>query len=334
MTSLTAMVLASAGCGGGGSSPAPAPARSAGGTTFQGITLTGTLIWHSYTTYGFTGVQSWMANFDTGQVSEITPARILGAMNYHFSPDGTKVVVMGSDGHKGALAWDLFVASVTSSGLANITKITDASADLSRNEDPKFSSDGTKILFKRNNTSIASIDVGSFTVNGVDQMPPLTVLLTQPSGTSMPYYLGGSDTSFVFANDTANSIQLDAGGVVSTLYMMGTHDYYPIAIDATRFYFVSGGSNDWIYRGDTGAGAAVTAAFITSANKPQEFADPFPIAGDWLAYTSTVTGGAGSYDIWIGNFTTGQAFNLNAWIPGANRANSDLGPTFHGTISP
>lgn len=344
-TAYTFTVDAADSVGASPQSAALAVTTSAAGTIFNGITITGKLIWHSYAAYGFSGVQSWMANFDTGQVSEITPARITGAMNYHFNPDGTQVVVMGSDANQTSLAWDLFVATVTASGLTNVTKITNAAAGASnfRFEDPKFSSDGTKIIFKKDNTSIASIDTASFTVNGVNQTPPVTVLWTDSAGTSMPYYLGGSDTNFVFANDTANTIQYDAAGAVTTLYnnafpgvTAGQHNYYPIAIDATTFYFASGMTHDWIFRGDTGAGPTVLAAFIDGTNNNYEFADPFPMSPSWLAYTSTLPGGgsAGSYDIWIGNFATGVKFNLNSWIRGSNRPNSDLGPTFHGTISP
>ncbi len=311
---------------------------TAGGTLAHGITLTGKLIWHSYTSYGFTGVQSWMANFDTGDVYEITSSRLLGAMNYHFSPDGATVVVMADDNTittaNGSTAWDLWVASVTATGLTNITKITRAAVDGSRNEDPKFSADGSRIIFKRNLNSIASIDVASIAVNGVDQAPPQTVLLSVQTEVSMPYYLVGSDSNFLYADNATHAIREYSGGVVSTLYTLGTHNYYPVAIDATRFYFAAGQSNDWIYRGDTTAATATRAAFITGANNTYEFADPCPITSDWLAYASTVPGGSGTYDIWIGNFANGQAYNLNDWIRGANHANSDLGPTFSGMISP
>ena len=139
------------------------------GTILQGITITGRLIWHSYDTYGFSGVRSWMANFDTGTVTDITPSRLAGAMNYHFSPDGQVVVVMADDNDEttqtGRPAWDLFVASVTPSGLTNLTKLTHGQADGSRNEDPKFSADGSRIIFKHNLTQIASIDVSTVAVN-------------------------------------------------------------------------------------------------------------------------------------------------------------------------
>jgi hypothetical protein len=324
-----------------GSSSQSAPLNvttSAGGTLANGVTLTGKLIWHSYTTYGFAGVQSWMANFDSGEIREITAPRLLGAMNYHFSPDGTTVVVMADDNGitaaNGTTAWDLWVASVTDTGLMNITKITNAAIDGSRNEDPKFSSDGSRIIFKRNLTNIATIDVAAIAVNGVDQTPPQTILLSSPTEVSMPYFLVGSSASFLYADDASQSIRFSANGQITTLYSLGTHSYYPIAVDATQFYFVAGQGNDLLYHGATDGGPAATAAFINNSNNTSEFADPFPFGSNWLAYTSTVAGGAGAYDLWIGNFATGQAFRLDSWIRGANHGNSDLGPTFHGTLSP
>lgn len=311
---------------------------STGGTIAHGVTVTGKLIWHSYPQYGFAGVHSWMANFDTGEVLEITPARLTGAMNYHFSPDGTVVVVMANDQTasqaSGIQAWDLWVASVTATGLSNLTRITHGQADGSRNEDPKFSSDGTKIIFKRNLTSIVSIDVASIAVNGVDQTPAQTVLLAAPSEVGMPYFLVGSNADFLYADATTSSIKLSAGGVQSTLYAPSTHAYYPIAIDATHFYFAAGPSNDFVYRGDTSATPATRAAFIDAGNASYEFADPAPMGADWLAFVSTLPGGAGQYDVWFGEFTGGRSFRLDDWIGGASHADADLGPTFHGSVSP
>ena len=307
------------------------------GTILQGITITGRLIWHSYDTYGFSGVRSWMANFDTGTVTDITPSRLAGAMNYHFSPDGQVVVVMADDNDEttqtGRQAWDLFVASVTPSGLTNLTKLTHGQADGSRNEDPKFSADGSRIIFKHNLTQIASIDVSTVAVNGVDQTPAQTVLLQSTTEVGMPYFLQGSNRDFLYADSVTNAIWLDTAGQPRSLYAVGNHAYYPIALDTTRFYFAAGQANDWIYRGDTAGSSAVPAAFITAAVQSAEFADPFPVTSDWLVYTSTAPGGSGTYDLWIGNFTTGIAYNLNGWIRGANHSNSDLGPTFHGTLS-
>jgi len=309
--------------------------RGAAQTTYGGLTLPGKLIWHSYTTYGFSGVQSWMANFDTGTAYQITPGNVSGAMNYHFNQNGTEVVFMGSDNGYSNQAWDIWAASVTPTGLANITKITAGSTDGSRNEDPKYSSDGTTIIFKKNLDYIYSISRSSFTVNGTAQTPPEKQLLASSYETSMPYYLAGSDTNFVFTdNATSNStIQYDNGGRVTTLYApSGLHAYYPMALNSTQFYFAQSDSagHDQIYLGNTSGSTAAGAAFNVSS---YEVADPYPMNPNWVAYASTRPGGTGSYDIWIGNFSTGVTYNLNDWLPGANQTNSDLGPTFYGTVS-
>jgi hypothetical protein len=82
--------------------------------------------------------------------------------------------------------------------------------------------------------------------------------------------------------------------------------------------------------GDISGTAPVAAAFDVPS---YEFADPYPMNATWVAYTSTQNGGSGSYDIWIGNFATGETYNLNNWIADSNHPNSDLGPTFYGTVS-
>jgi hypothetical protein len=312
---------------------------SGSGTTYKGITLTGKLIWHSYTTYGFTGVQSWMANLDTGNVYQITPSNVSGAMNFDFNPAGTEVVFMGNDNNNSGStqAWDIWIANVTSTGLSDVTKITEGAIDGSRNEDPKFSSDGTKIIFKRNLDYICSIDTSSITVNGVDQTPALTQLLSAGYESSMPYYLAGSDTNFVFTDDsntTYSTIQYDNGGTITTLYApSGEHAYYPIALNSTQFYFSQSDSfgHDQVVLGDTSGDAAVSAAFDLTG---YEFADPFPFNASWLSYSSSQPGSvSGSYDIWIGNFSTGVTYDLNNWIARSNQTNSNLGSTFYGTVS-
>jgi len=309
--------------------------RGVGQTTYNGITLTGKLIWHSYTDYGFIGVQSWMANFGTGVVYQITPSNVSGAMNYHFNQNSTEVVFMGTDNAYSNQVWDIWVASVTSTGLANITKITSGSTDGSRNEDPKFSSDGTKIIFKKNLNYIYSINRSSFSVNGAAQTPPETRLLASSHEVSMPYYLVGSDINFVFTdNATSNStIQYDNGERMTTPYApSGLHAYYPIALNSTQFYFSQSDSanHDQIYRGDISGSVAVGAVFNVSSC---EIADPFAMDPNWVAYSSTRPGGAGSYDIWIGNFSTRVTYNLNNWLHAANQTNSDLGATFYGTVA-
>jgi hypothetical protein len=335
---LLTLVVALLSCGGGGASMGSVVP---GGSPIAGVTIQGRLIWHSYDQYGFVGVRSWMADFTAGQVLEITPVRVSGAMNYHFSPDGSLVVFMGNDAtasaaHAGSTAWDIWIAQVGASGLQNVTRLTNGQADGSRNEDPRFSPDGTHIVFKRNLTSLVSVALSGVQANGTDQLPAQTLLLSGSTETSMPSVMpaGGG---VLFANGSSlDSIRLLSGGTVSTLYALGTHDYYPVALDATRFYFVSGqtGGNDWILRGDLSASLPVPAAFITPGLAGYEFADPEPMGGNWLAYASTAPGGNGAYDIWIGNASTGQTANVSAWIGGANHANSDLGPSFFGTISP
>ena len=310
---------------------------STAGTPYNGVTLTGQLIWHSYTTYGFSGVQSWMANFNTGGVYEITPSRVAGAMNYSFNQDGTEVVFMGDDANitnsNGTTEWDIWVATVTSTGLTNVTKITPT--DNNRNEDPKFSSDGTKIIFKRDLDNIVTINRSDFVVGGPDQTPPQAVMLANSYESSMPYYLNGSNTNFVFTDNASenSTIQYDNQGIVTTLYApAGLHAYYPIALNSTQFYYAQSDSaaHDQVYLGDISGDTAVSAAFNLFS---YEFADPAPINANWLAYTSTQPGSVGVYNIWLGEFGTGQTYDLDKWIPGANQTNSNLGPVFHGTIT-
>lgn len=331
-------VQASDAAGSSAASAALAVATSQGGTIHAGITLTGRLIWHSYVNYGFTGVRSWMADFDAGTVSEITQPRLVGAMNYHFNAAGTEVVFMADDGDytaaHGTSQWNVWIAGVSATGLDHPTRITPI--DGGRYEDPKFSSDGTRIVFKRNLTEIAAIDRSAIVLDGTDQAPAQSLLLANGQEASMPYFLAGSTSDFLYADGSSlDAIRWVHGGVAGTLYQpTGQHAYYPVALDATRFYYVvgtSGTAPDQILLGDTSASLPAGAAFTDAA---YEFADPAVLGGSWLAFASTAPGGDGDYDLWIGDFSGGLRYPLDAWIRSANHAERDLGPTFHGTISP
>jgi len=143
----------------------------------------------------------------------------------------------------------------------------------------------------------------------------------------------GSDINFLFAwNGTPLSINSDFSGVETTLYQDSKACYYPIALNSTNFYFSLSDSagHDQVMKGCVSGAPAVSAAFnIASA----ECADAYPMDSFWVCYASSRAGGTGSYDIWIGNFSTGATYNLNSFIPGANSSVSDLGPCFFGTIT-
>lgn len=303
--------------------------------TANGYTLTGKLIYHSYTDYAFDGVKSWMLNFDTNSLRNITVTRLRGAMNYHFNHNGTEVVFMSDDGNVSGDEWDIWVASVTSTGLSNATKIT--STNGTRDEDPKFSSDGTKIIFKQNLYYIKTINRSAFSVNGTNQTPTQTTVLSGGSTeVGMPYFITGSTTNFLYSAGDGNnsSIWKRVSGVSTQLYnAAGYQEYYPWCVDSNTFYFskgISGSSPDQIYIGNMSGTGPTGSAFNTSG---YEVADPCMINYNWVSYSSNRSGGSGDYDIWLGNVYTGETYNLNSWKSGANHSNRDLGSTFYGTIN-
>ncbi|MBN8461031.1 MAG: hypothetical protein J0M04_24640 [Verrucomicrobia bacterium] len=303
--------------------------------TPMGVTLHGRLVWHSYDRYAFEGVRSWMADFDAKKVTEITLPRLKGAMNYHFNSDGTEVVFMSDDRDLPGDQWDIWLARITPDGLAKATRITPA--DGSRNEDPKFSSDGSRIIFKKNRHHIAAIDRTAITIDGGNQEPAQVILASDKLEIGMPFFLAGSRTDFLYAAVTPDRRSIigrhDAGGSHTLYDIPGAHAYYPVAVTPGEFYFssgISGTTPDQLYKGNIEGRPPVSASFNIRA---AETADACPAGPEWLFYSSTRDKGTGGYDVWLGNFSTGATCNLSTLVPGANQPNSDLGATFHGCLT-
>ena len=109
--------------------------------------LTGRLVFHSYSCYGCNDSKLFIYNFSTNILTRVDANwGMNNCMNAHFSPDGKKIVFMGTG--TGTSNWDIFLWTINStSPPTNLTAVLGSS---SRDEDPKFSNSGNKIVFKHN----------------------------------------------------------------------------------------------------------------------------------------------------------------------------------------
>ncbi|MGU7785407.1 TolB family protein, partial [Burkholderia sp. PU8-34] len=107
--------------------------------------LTGKLVYHSYVNYGDGTSQLFLYDFSAHTLTQLSKSAwgITDPMNAVFSPDGKWIAFMGITNN----AWNVFMYQLgTNNPPINMTNSTGAT----RNEDPKFSSDGKTLVFKQN----------------------------------------------------------------------------------------------------------------------------------------------------------------------------------------
>jgi Tol biopolymer transport system component len=117
---------------------------TASNSTFPS-SITGKLVYHSYVNYGDGSSQLWVYNFRYQTLTQISNASwgVTDPMNAVWSPDGNWLLFMSIKNN----AWNIFAWPTNNSHIPyNLTNSTGAT----RNEDPKFSADGSRIVFKQN----------------------------------------------------------------------------------------------------------------------------------------------------------------------------------------
>jgi len=284
--------------------------------------LKGQLIYHNYSDYGARDSKMYLYDFEANTLQRISDGwNIRHAMNAHFSPDGTQIVFMGL--RHNADIWDVYLHDIGSAQQpVNLTP-TDT-----RDEDPKFSPDGKRIVFKRrladDTWRIAEMDLAS---------RQITLLPFDDDEYSMPYY--NADGTKIVASKGASHAQSSivlidlAEQTVKPLYdAPGVQDYYPINADATSFYYSSGYSTQWngdqVWRGYWSGAPAERLPFNDTEG---DYSDATPAGSDWVILCSTRPGGAGSYDLYIANTQSGEIFPMSDYHNGINTPLAELGPT-------
>lgn len=284
-------------------------------------TLKGKLVYHNYTSYDAMDSQMYIYDFAEGKLTTISRGwtTVRHPMNGHFSPDGRYICLMGIG--TATDSWDVFLYDLEAGGQpVNLTP--DGGY---RDEDPKFSHDGTRICFKRND-HLAEIDVASRTLRILykDNQEPYSMPYYTPDDTRLLVGAGAGSNGYIGLWD----IQ---GKVMRKLYdRPGLCEYYPIGIDFESFYFTTsggaGGNYDQLYRGYyTGA----QAKYLAFNKADADYSDAYPVSEGWLFLVSTRRGGQGQYDLYIGNAESGAIYSLNKYYPSINTSKNELGPAYY-----
>lgn len=282
--------------------------------------LKGKMVYHHYTSYDAMDSRMYIYDFAENNLKCISDGwtNVRHPMNGHFSPDGDFITFMGiGDGG----TWDVFIYYFGEKQPINLT----ISGDY-RDEDPKVSFDGTRIVFKRNDR-IAEIQLSD----------RLLKVLSSFSGSghhSMPYYTpDGRHAVCGCGADGEDYIGLwnFAKGTMSVLYdRKGVVEYYPITIDDKSFYYSAHVSennrHDQLYKGFFDGSEPQKLKFnATNA----DYSDACPVSSSWLILCSTRSGSRGGYDLYIAHETSGAIYPLSDYNSAINTSLNELGADYH-----
>jgi len=298
-----------------------APPPSSGAPRIQGR-----LIYHTYSTYEARDAQMFWFDFETGEHKNISKDwNIRHAMNAHFSPDGNKIIFMGLRGDKDT--WDIYLYDLTrQEHPVNLTP------DDMRNEDPRFSPDGRRMIFKRN-LRLAEMHLETGEIVSVlpedgheYSMPDYNMDGTRVVASRIPDGQGNGCCSEIVAVDLQRK-------TVTQLYdIPDVPDYFPVNADATSFYYSQGYSAHWrgdqVYRGFWDGRPSERLPFNAGQGEANEgdYSDASPAGGDWVVISSTRPGTRGSYDLYLANTISGEVISMSDYHPDINTVNAELGP--------
>lgn len=225
------------------------------------------------------------------------------AMNPRFSPDGTKIAFMAiprgvapprserTYGARGRFL-EIFVLDLPTGALARLTH--NAIPD----EDPSYSPDGLRIIFKR------AAQIWEMAADGA-RPRRLTFSAQEKSG---PRYSpdGSHVTYWEQAGPLADIWRSPLSGARASLVIgaAGVSEYYPLYRDAQTLLYVRWASvsdrHDKIYRHSL----STNTSEALCCNAPgADDSDPFVVDSEHIGFSSTRA--AGNYDIFLANERTG-----------------------------
>jgi Tol biopolymer transport system component len=281
----------------------------------------GRLIFHAYSCYSCNDSKLYIYDFAGKNLTLLNSNwSIINAMNAHFSPDAKSIAFMGVS--TGSNNWDVFTWSVGSA--AQPTNLTSKFA-ATRDEDPKFSSSGNKIVFKQNGRMKEMDTLGNI----------LRSFTVAQSEASMPYYVSGDAAILYSGNEatgnTADIYKMDlaTNSQQPLSALPGVEEYYPITRDDTSFLFTRWYSainkNDQVYMGYFNGRVFKRLPFN---EVDQNYSDAYPVGSKYVVLSSTCAGGKGGYDLYLANLETGKKWSLGLYNAAINSVNNELGACY------
>lgn len=282
--------------------------------------LKGKMVYHNYTSYSEEDSKMYLYDFATNKLQTISSGwtTVRHAMNGHFSNDGRTVTFMGIGTDTDS--WDIFIYELGSGKQPeNLTP-----KGKFRDEDPKFSFDGSRICFKRDG-QLSEIDVRTKNIRALSNYPDIDF--------GMPYYSVSGDR-IVFGGSRGSETFIGCWDIgesrMTTLYdKAGTTEYYPITIDGDSFYYTGhiSATNpyDQLY---IGYWDGREPQYLPFNKTNADYSDACPVSSGWLILCSTRQDSRGQYDLYIANCRSGAIYSLSDYNQAINTGLNELGASY------
>ncbi|MBM3240119.1 PEP-CTERM sorting domain-containing protein [Candidatus Poribacteria bacterium] len=292
----------------------------------------GWIAFHSYTSYtSIDGVIS-VFNLKTNthyEFAELTIANgVQHAMNPKFSSDGSQLVFMGLPKSSTPYddSWpnylDIFLYDFHTDKLTNLSEKAGMSYEGDVEEDPDFSPDGQKVIFKKNRSDLWTIDLGTYglsqvTYDGVEKEE--SGPRYSPDGQWIAYWISSGSNADIY--------RIPAGGGSSEAIVSNENiqDMYPAYLASDYLLYSrwrEGFVDDDIYVVNLSQNPySHTSALF---NSDSDDSDPFAIGGSLVGFSSNRSGGKGGWDLFYGNLYSNELYYLEI----ASTTKHDLGGTF------
>jgi hypothetical protein len=286
----------------------------------------GRVVYHSYVSYGDGSSQLFVLNLANGVLTNLSSSwtNLKDPMNAHWSPDGKKIVFMARPKKNGKYStwFDIFLYTVGQAGSpANLTNTSSL-----HDEDPKFSPDGSKIVYKVRPSTLREMDLNGNILN--------TIISTSGQERSMPYYTADASGVWFSAQTPAGNssasihrIDLDGSHDLVAADTPGVLDYYPVRDVVGQFLYTRWATttnlHNQVYMFDGAQSIA-----LPFNNPTADYSDAYPINAQYVVLSSTQSGGQGGFDLYIADRTTGAMWSLNSYNAGVNTKREELGAAY------
>jgi len=289
--------------------------------------LTGRIVYHSYVSYNDGTSQLFILNLGTGALTNVSRkwSNLKDPMNAHWSPDGKNIVFMARPKKGGSYsAWfDIFLYTIGQSGSpVNLTQ----TATL-HDEDPKFSPDSSRIVYKVRPSTLIEMDLSGTIRN--------TIISTAGPERSMPYYT--PDASAVWFSNipsggsasaaSIHRINLNGSNESVAAETPGVIDFYPIADPVGQFLYARTVSTTnlfgqiYLFNGTMSIGLPF--------NTPDaDYSDAYPVGTQYIVLSSTRAGGRGGYDLYLADRNTGAMWSISNYNSTVNTSREELGASY------
>lgn len=291
----------------------------------------GKMVYHTYSSYDREDSRIYVYDFQTCKLRCISKELrgVRNAMNGSFGKSSSELVFMGITGKGNKEEWDILYYNLKTKKLVNLTKNSRCS-----NEDPKFSPDGRKIVWKRGKWdgrrkkmiyNIYEMNIKSRKIRRLtndvqeDSMPVYST-----DGKAVYYAGGGGKNSQIYA------VSVKKPGKVRKIYgAKNICSYYPKAVNSRTLYFSRWRSAKKQVDGIMSYDLKTRKLRSLPVNSSRyDSSDACPVSSRYLIYSSTRPGGRGGYDLYIKDMWNGWVYSMDRFHKGINDRHEQLGADY------